>query len=82
MAHLVATLPDWPVNTALIAALKQLHWEPVTEREQLYLRIGARDKEGVTLNWELSKRLLLEDAGSHSRGRAPARKQEKRDDRK
>ena len=62
--HLAAALPDWPVNSALIAALKQLQWEPVTQRERLYSRIGTRDKEGVALDWDLSKRLLLEDARS------------------
>jgi hypothetical protein len=62
--HLVAALPDWPVNPAMIAALKLLHWEPATERERLYSLIGARDKEGLALDWEPSKRLLLEDAKS------------------
>jgi hypothetical protein len=32
----------------------------------LYARIGARDKDAMTLDWEVSKRLLLEDAASRN----------------
>jgi HEAT repeat protein len=62
--HLVAALPDWSLGSAIINALKQLRWEPGTERERLYSSIGARDKEALVMDWERNKRLLIEDAES------------------
>lgn len=64
--RLVAALPDWPINSALANALKEFQWEPATDRERLYWRIGTRDRDSLALDWEPSKRLLLEDARSRN----------------
>lgn len=65
--HLVDALPEWPLNQAIIAALKSLAWVPSTETERLYASIGGRDKEAVMMDWERNRRLLVEDARSGDR---------------
>ncbi|MCX7918380.1 MAG: hypothetical protein N3A72_01990 [bacterium] len=44
-----------------MAALEKLDWIPKTEKEQIYSMICKRDVQNLIDNWELTKRILIQD---------------------
>ncbi len=65
VAPLIAALPDWPLNDAIRAALKQLDGKPATDQERFYCRIVQRDDKGLLEDWKLTRQMILDDAGAH-----------------
>jgi hypothetical protein len=55
-------MPDWECNEEFEWALRQLDWQPRTEREEIYLRICQRQVRELTEAWDRTRRLLLKDA--------------------
>ncbi len=62
---LIAALPDWPVKDAIGTALKQLDGKPATDKERFYCRVAEKDNQGLLADWEQTRKLILDDAGSH-----------------
>jgi len=59
--YLINVLPDWDTNSQICGALESLGWNPQGNEEKVYYWIGKEDKQNLNSNWELTKKVLLND---------------------
>lgn len=57
-------LTDWFSNQAVAQALMKLNWQPESTQDSVHLLIGKRQREKLQDQWEVTKKVLLDDVGS------------------
>jgi len=62
--RLVNALCDWTAGPQLAYILENLNWQPEKEEDRVRFNVARRNKEALLENWEVTKKVLLADAGS------------------
>jgi HEAT repeat protein len=66
LPKLVAGLCDWTIGPKAVEILKDLKWQPSSDQEKVWFDAARRNKQSLAANWEVVKKVLLNDANSEN----------------
>ncbi len=58
---LAAHLQDWEARYEIAGALRQLQWQPTTEKERIYFLLSGGSDDGIDAQWDAVEKVLLDD---------------------
>lgn len=58
---LAAHLQDWEARYEIAGALRQLQWQPTTEKERIYFLLSGGSDDGINAQWGAVEKVLMDD---------------------